>query len=1005
MRISTNASKTARKNIYVSNFDGIDSRGLGTLTRGLKTSNLINKNGKIVKRNGWIEQYKLENKIDAIHSVRLDGNDYILVYSGKRFYLLNGKTITDITESAGEDFKVDEKKLIERPLQFFKKDEVYYIVGSGEYISLGDFGKGIELRSVRKNAYIPTTTIGIMPKGKTVYIVDKTLDDSSRGIWYVKDSNGYTSVALTDENPWNPDTVYYNRIATYQMDSVKMEEANILTPWRKNTLYGVNSASSYQLDSENITRDKKLSIKLKVLESGETNEYTLTETASGNIMRGIEKGDNLKSKTINITANTDPIYASGLQNGIGQKGKVMLSCDGVECFWKSNGFGVLGWGKAKLIFKYTDSESVTHETEIAEATRNGLYGAYQIFYNEIQLSMSGAKDLIVENIIDSCDFSKQVRAMLPSHSYNLIDQNLLLWGSLNHKTGELNFIKSTASPDGGDNIEVVFSVSNNAYSSIAIDNCTIGTEYGVDGNTDRLFLSGNSELQNLDFASDSGDYTYFPMDYVYKFGLDGTPITGYARLSDDSLAVFKDTFGEESNLYIRRGKYVNKSVSVGENSFTFKKAEFTLSGSFLSNSSINGRFNKILDGEPIFLTKRGIYTLKSNIDLMNERKSSVNRGIAVDNLILSDVEEAKDAITYKNDYYIQVGKTLYIAKSNSYFMENNYKQYNWWVFENVPAYTFAVIGEELWFGCEDGRICKFSDGYSDIYFDEIASGNLLFEENKKFVSFSERLKLRKGDRILIDGEVYATLFDNVEVIDGKVRVPDVVTLGEIEVYADKVGESGLSVDTPYRIKSINTDDNTFELFENGEKVELSEGGFRLTILLKDIPLTVEELRFSLDASVNDVCTFTCFSRNVIPVKYDNRPIPLDMTAKIIREYPVISLWKTPLTDLNNPIMLKNVHSVGVDLGEGTAGNVRILVEGKHSLNAYNNSWDMMDLLYPNLANFTFSCMGEKSLYADTRFRGINQIGISIISDENAPFELKGLSIEYSLLKQKRGVTY
>lgn len=1005
MLISTDISKTARKTVYVNNFEGVDVRGTGTLSRGIKATNLISENGKIVKRKGWKEQYKFEKKIDFVGSVTINRNKYILVYSGKRFYLIQDESVIDITESAETDYKVDINELKERPLTILLKNGIYYIVGAGEYLSLGDFGKGIELRSVRKNAYVPTTTIGIMPEGKTVYVVDKTLDDTSRGIWYVKSGSVYSSVALTDENPWNPETVYYNRFATYQMNPVQLEEANVLTPWRKNTLYGVGSSATYKLDSDNIERNTKLRIKLKVLEEGETNEYTLNEVASSNLSRGLEKGDNLKSKTITVTPNTEPIYGSGLQNGTSQKGKVLLKGNGIECYWKSTGLLGLNWNNAKLIFQYTDSDNVSHETEIATATRSSIYSSYQIYYNNASITINGTKDYIVEEVIDTSEFSEHVKAMLPSYKYNLVDQNLLVWGSLNHKTGELNFVKATTSPDGADNIEVLFPVSSSTYDYNAIDGCTLATEFGVDGNTDRLFLSGNSDIQNVDFASDSGDYSYFPTDYVYKFGLDGTKITGYARLSDDSLAIFKDTFGDESNLYIRRGKFVNKNVTVGDNSFTFKKAEFSLIGSYLSNSSINGRFNKVFDGEPIFLTRRGIYTLKSNIDLMNERKSSVSRGVAVDGVILQDLENVKDAIIYKNDYCLQVGNELFIAKANSYFIENNYKQYNWWVFGNVPACTLAVINDELWFGCDDGKICKFSDGFSDIYYEHISSGNMLLEENNKFVSFNERLRLRKNDRVLLGGDLYAKLFDNVEIINGKIHVSDVLNLGEIEVYADNVGESGLSIDTPYQIKNINTDENTFELYVNDEKAEINEGGFRLSVLLKDKPIKINELRFSLDVNVCDTCSFTYFNRDVIPIRYDNRALPVGLSAKVIKESPVIAEWKTVLTDLNLPTMLKNIHTVGLDMGENTSGTVRILVEGKNSVNKYNNSWDMLNLLYPNLVNFTFSCKGEKSLYADVRLRGINQIGISVISDSDKPFELKGLLIEYSLLKQKRGITY
>lgn len=1005
MRVSTDISKTSRKTVFVNNLDGVDFRGSGGFSRGLKASNLINKNGKIVKRNGWKEQYKFDSKIDYVSAIAIGGNKYLFVYSGKKFYLIQDDNITDITNSASDDFKFDTEKLKERPLTLLERNDVYYIVGAGIFLELGDFGNGIELRSVSKNAYVPTTTIGIMPEGKTVYIQDKTLDDSSRGIWYIKTESGYSSVALTDENPWNVDEVYFNRVATYQMNPVKMEESNILTPYRINTLYGVNSSARYKLDSENILRDKNIRVKLKVLESGETNEYTLNEVATSSSLRGIEKGDNLKSKTIKITENENPILCSGLQNGVSKKGKVILKGKEIECFWSSTGVTALGWNSAKLIFKYKNEDDVPCETVIAVANRNGMYEPYKVYFQENEFTISGTNDAVVEEISNSHDFSEYVKAMLPSYTYNLLDQNLLLWGSLNHKTGELNFVKSTTSPDGEDNIEVLFSVSESEFDADAIDNCTLATEFGVDGNTDRLFLSGNENLKNLDFASDSGDYTYFPSDYVYKFGLESTPITGYSRLSDDSLAVFKDTYGDESNIYIRRGKYVNKSVNVGENTFTYKKAEFSLSGSYISNSSINGRLNKIFDGEPIFLTRRGIYTLKSSIDLMSERKSAVERGGCVNNVILDDLENVRDAIIFNNDYYLLVGKRLFIAKSNSYFMENNYKQYNWWVFENIPACTLAVIDDELWFGCEDGRICKFTDEYKDVFYEDIGSGSLLFSAYSRGVSFSEKLMLKKDETLILDGEIYMLLYENINVFDGKISVDDVSNLGCIEVYADKVGTSGLSVDTPYIIGNIDLYNNTFELFDGDTKVELSSGNFRLSVLLNKKPIKVKNLEYSLDLSANDVCSFTYLNRDILPIKYNTVPVPVEVSARRIREFPVISEWKTNMSDLNAPTMLKNIHCIGLEFGQRSGGKVRLLVEGKNAISKTYQTADMLNLLYPNLANFSFASSYEKSVYADARFRGINQMSLVIISDDDKPFELKSFSVEYSLLKQKRGIVY
>jgi hypothetical protein len=93
-----------------------------------------------------------------------------------------------------------------------------------------------------------------------------------------------------------------------------------------------------------------------------------------------------------------------------------------------------------------------------------------------------------------------------------------------------------------------------------------------------------------------------------------------------------------------------------------------------------------------------------------------------------DLSQAK-AIVYDNKYYLAVGgenNEVYVADARyKYNTEGDLYgaySYEWFRFTGIPVSTWFLWQNELWFGTEDGWLCKFHDGFTDIY--ETEEGDL-----------------------------------------------------------------------------------------------------------------------------------------------------------------------------------------------------------------------------------------------------------------------------------------
>lgn len=267
-------------------------------------------------------------------------------------------------------------------------------------------------------------------------------------------------------------------------------------------------------------------------------------------------------------------------------------------------------------------------------------------------------------------------------------------GTVDFENGKITLsIDTTPQIENRDNIFVTFEHSVEGYIE-RITNCNFGVLFGVNGNTDRLFLAGNAEYPNIDFHSEADDYTYFGDLNTASMGSDSVPISGYGRLSDSTLVVYKSETSQEASIFYRTGSYKEYYDSSG-NLDTIRGVFPTSAGS-IGEGVVSRYACANFAGDNIILSRNGIFgiVLADNVATTErytrERSRSINEKLKTH----ADLSEAV-GIVYKNRYYLAVDNVVYIADSRYKYTANDdidgSYNYEWWYWDNCPVRVWANI--------------------------------------------------------------------------------------------------------------------------------------------------------------------------------------------------------------------------------------------------------------------------------------------------------------------------
>lgn len=258
---------------------------------------------------------------------------------------------------------------------------------------------------------------------------------------------------------------------------------------------------------------------------------------------------------------------------------------------------------------------------------------------------------------------------------------------------------------GQDNVKVEF-ISFDEENGLYKDRKGITNPYDVVtygySKEDRVFIVSSSERNKI-FYSEVESVAYFPDLNYLTVGNVTADIVGFARMSS-YLAVIKEEVSTDSTVFLISGTTVENLTA-----FQCTPAKAGVGG--IAQKSI-----AMLGDEPLFLSQTGVYGI-SNYYVSSEYIVR-NRSYLLDKKLLKEPNLDKAVAVQWNRYYILcVNSHCYVLDGRNKANDKNnntdflYEGYYW---EDVPAVCFANIGNELFFGTSDGRICKFNSDVPNI---------------------------------------------------------------------------------------------------------------------------------------------------------------------------------------------------------------------------------------------------------------------------------------------------
>lgn len=581
-------------------------------------------------------------------------------------------------------------------------------------------------------------------------------------------------------------------------------------------------------------------------------------------------------------------------------------------------------------------------------------------------------------------------------------------GTVDYENGKITL--SIATPpqiENRDNIFVTFEHSVEGYTD-RIANCNFGILFGVSGNTDRLFLSGNTDFPNVDFHSEMDDYTYFGDLNTASMGSDSVAVNGFARLSDSTLVIYKEENGQEASIFYRTGAYQEYHDNAGN--LDSVRAIFPTSAGSIGEGVVSRYACANFGGDNIILSKNGVFgiVLANNVATTErytrERSRSINERLKTH----SDLSEAV-GIVYKSRYFLAVDGVCYIADSRFTYssedsLDNSYN-YEWWFWENVPARVWANIDNNLYFGSKEGQVCVFDDEYVDRTYQTSEAGDVAFDVAENHITYNENIDigLKEDDRIAFttDG-VYFLYAEGITLFENRLYVSEetILTMYDgAEVFADNVGISGLKVGEPYYLYAVDKGLCCFQLIDKqGNVLTVAAGGFRLhkSVSGKELYITnVTEESFQLkDYRTSGAITLSAY----------NGTAPATPIAKFTHRENVVAKWYTPIFDFGTNESSKTLLKLTISTEPEVNGQLSFGYETK-SVNKLLNAKGINVFSFENLSfeNFSFDTGFASSYSVKVKERNFNFIIFRFVSDNEFDCAINTFTILYKINKSNKGV--
>ena len=590
----------------------------------------------------------------------------------------------------------------------------------------------------------------------------------------------------------------------------------------------------------------------------------------------------------------------------------------------------------------------------------------------------------------------------------LYDENNVSVGSVDFDNAKITFTIDTYPPlENESNIVVNFGCKVDGYAD-RINNCEFGIMFGVNGNPDRLFISGNEKFPNVDFYSYMDNLTYFESNTDSALGSSDSRIVGYSRLGDGTLATHKELINGEASIYYRTGE---SSYEYNEDGSIKKpKVVFSVKAGTIGEGMISKHANANLSGDKIYLSRNGVFGIILSSNIASTERYSRERSQYIKSRLIkhTNLEEAV-AIVYRNRYYLAVDNVCYVADAritSQNTSDTDSFNYEWYFWDNMPVRVWCIINDELYFGTEDGRICSFYEGYADKTNEKTESGDLLVEYDRNRIVFNKKLGLKENDVITFTTDIFGLKLAPEEILKVQnnrifVSEEDILNIfNGTEVYVDNVGLSGLSIKTKYLISDVNLSNCSFGLIkESGEIAEIVSSGFRLCENLKGLELFVTNVgvdSFKIKRTKEDTELKSL-------VKYNNSQEYQTPSATFVLKKNVVATWYSPIFDFGTNQATKTLLTLTISTEPITSGQVDFGYTTKNSEELIESQGvHMFDFDTLDFNNFTFDTSFANSYTVDIKDY-FNFIQLFFKSDNENSCAIHSLTITYKINSINKGV--
>lgn len=317
--------------------------------------------------------------------------------------------------------------------------------------------------------------------------------------------------------------------------------------------------------------------------------------------------------------------------------------------------------------------------------------------------------------------------------------------------------------------------------------------FGVGGADDRIFVGGGGMHPHRVYFSENtskyqADVTYFPVDQWLECGLSGSPVSAMMKVSDGTLAIFKDVSAYDGvSVYYASGLY--ESLGTGEEGNEYQRARFTVKSGDIKRSGISAKAVANLGGDNIFTCKEGVYGIQLAENVASGERYARERSRTINPKITQfDLQNAR-GIVYKDKYFLAVGEgEVYVADARYTFTQKGDQQstfnYEWFRLTGLNVLEWFIYDDKLHFIDKDGYICEFTDGFADQYLVSSKDNELtahredeLWVGGGKVTFNSDRLPLIKASSYAIDhlGRTWQLeLVDN----DTALKIPEGITIAD-----------------------------------------------------------------------------------------------------------------------------------------------------------------------------------------------------------------------------------